>query len=138
MKTKILLLFICLFPGSCLVAQQARTQQARTQGPRPMDTILLKNWRPRSSVVVQATQVPKAKYPAIDIHSHVNARTPEEVAKWVKTMDESGVEMTVVLTGATGANFDKLVDLFLKPYPARFQLWCGMDITNIGKPEFSR
>lgn len=138
MKTFFLILFVSLFFGSGIIAQQARTQQARTQGPRPMDTILLKDWRPGSSVVVQETFVPKAKYPAIDVHSHVNARTPEEVTQWVKTMDETGVEMTVVLTGATGANFDKLVDLYLKKYPTRFQLWCGLDISSFGKPEFSK
>lgn len=106
--------------------------------PRPgaMDTILLKDWAPKTSVVVPETSVPKARYPVIDVHAHVNARTPEEVAAWVKTMDEVGIEMTVVLTGATGAEFDKLVDLYLKPYPDRFQLWCGIDTTNFDKPDY--
>lgn len=137
MKIFFLLSFICLFLATGLMAQQPRTQQSRNQGPRPMDTILLKNYKPRSSVVTQQTLVIKAKYPAIDVHAHVNANTPEEVAAWVKTMDEVGAEMTIVLTGATGVAFDKLVDLYLKKYPTRFQLWCGMDRTNIGKPEFS-
>jgi predicted TIM-barrel fold metal-dependent hydrolase len=143
MKLRNLLLIICLFFTSFLMAQegpaqQVRTRQARPQGPRPMDTVLLKNYRPRSSVVVHETFVPRAKYPAIDIHSHVNARTPEQVTQWVKTMDETGVEMTVVLTGATGEAFDRLVDLFLKPYPDRFQLWCGLDVSNIDKPDFPK
>lgn len=51
------------------MAQQARMQQSRTQQARPMVTILLKNWKPRSSVVTQETFVPKAKYPAIDVHA---------------------------------------------------------------------
>jgi predicted TIM-barrel fold metal-dependent hydrolase len=101
-----------------------------------MDTILLKDWAPKTSVVVQETSVPKARYAVIDVHAHVNARTPEEVAAWVKTMDEVGIEMTVVLTGATGAEFDKLVDLYLKPYPNRFQLWCGIDNTDFDKPDY--
>jgi hypothetical protein len=36
-------------------------------------------------------------------------------------MDEVGIETTVVFTGATGAKFDKQVELF-KPYSNRFQL----------------
>jgi predicted TIM-barrel fold metal-dependent hydrolase len=104
--------------------------------PGPMDSILLKDYAPRSSVVVPETSVPKAKYPTIDVHAHVNARTPAEVAEWVRTMDEVGLEMTVVLTGATGAQFDKLVELYLKPYPTRFQLWCGIDTTGIDKPDY--
>ena len=106
--------------------------------PRPgaMDTILLKDYAPKSSLVIPETQVAKAKYPAIDVHAHVNARTPEEVRAWVQTMDEVGIEMTVVLTGATGAQFDKLVELYLKPYPSRFQLWCGLDTRDNDKPDY--
>ncbi len=104
--------------------------------PGPMDTILLKDWAPRTSVVVPETSVPRAKYPVIDMHAHVNAKTPEDVSAWVRTMDEVGVEMTVVLTGVVGAEFDKLVDLYLKPYPTRFQLWCGLNTTDVDKPDY--
>lgn len=104
--------------------------------PGPMDNMLLKDWAPKTSVVVPETPVAKAKYPAIDVHAHVNARTAAEVADWVKTMDEVGIAMTIVLTGATGAEFDKLVDLYLKPYPTRFQLWCGIDAQDFDNPDF--
>jgi uncharacterized protein len=105
--------------------------------PGPMDAILLKDYAPKSSVVVPETRVTKAKYPAIDVHTHTSsARTPEEVADWVKTMDEVGVELSVLLTSATGAAFDKLVDLYLKRYPTRFQLYCGVLTTDIDQPDY--
>ena len=104
--------------------------------PGPMDSMLLKDYAPKSSVVAQRTSVPKAKYPAIDVHTHLLARTPEEVADWVKTMDEVGIETSVVLTGATGENFDKLVDLYLKKYPTRFQLYCGLLTTDVDKSDY--
>ena len=50
----------------------------------------------------------KARYPAIDMHSHPGAKTPEEVDRWVMVMDEVGVEKTVLLTHAHGAEFDRL------------------------------
>ena len=84
--------------------------------PGPMDTILLKDWAPKTSVVVAETSVPRASYPAIDVHAHVNARTAGEVADWVKTMDEAGVEMTVILTGATGSEFDRLASISTLPH----------------------
>jgi predicted TIM-barrel fold metal-dependent hydrolase len=87
-------------------------------------------------VVVPETTVAKAKYPAIDVHAHINSRTPEEVAAWVKTMDEVGVETTVILSVATGEQFDHLVDLYLKPYPTRFQLFCGILTTDFDKPDY--
>lgn len=47
-----------------------------------------------------------------------------------------GVERTVILTGATGPEFDKLIDLYLKPYPNRFLLFCGLDTHDIHKPDY--
>ena len=105
--------------------------------PGPMDAIALKDYAPKPSLIVTETSVTKAKYPAIDVHAHVNARTPEEVRDWVRTMDETGIEMTVVLTGATGDAFDRLADLYLKPYPGRFQLFCGIDTRDVEKPDYS-
>lgn len=105
--------------------------------PGPMDAVALKDYAPKSSVVVKETFVAKAKYPAIDVHAHVLAKTPEEVREWVRTMDEVGIERTVVLTGATGAQFDKLVELYLKPYPDRFQLYCGLDTRDIDNPDYA-
>jgi predicted TIM-barrel fold metal-dependent hydrolase len=104
--------------------------------PGPMDAVAVKDYAPKPSTVVPETSVPKARYPAIDVHAHVVARTPEQVKEWVRTMDEVGIETTVLLTGATGAEFDKLVDLYLKPYPKRFQLFCGIEGRDIEKPDY--
>jgi predicted TIM-barrel fold metal-dependent hydrolase len=105
--------------------------------PGPMDSMLLKDYAPASSVRVPETMVARAKFPAIDVHTHANnARNPEEVAAWVRTMDEVGIELSVVLTGATGEAFDKLVDLYLKKYPTRFQLYCGVLNTDPDHPDF--
>ena len=72
---------------------------ADQQAPNPSDaqkapehaspeTILLKDYRPKSLYKIPVNQVPKAKYPIIDMHSHAYAKTPEEIAEWVKNMDE--------------------------------------------------
>ena len=106
--------------------------------PGPMDGILLKDYAPRSSLVVQETFVPKARYPVIDSHIHVVGRSDEEVADWVRTMDEVGVETSIVLTGAIGSEFDALADSLIKAYPGRFLLYCGMDRTDIESPDYSK
>lgn len=109
--------------------------------PGPMDEILLKDYAPKSSVVVPETFVPKAKYPVIDVHIHnYPARgegdAREKLDDWVQSMDEVGVETSVVLTGATGDNFDRLVEFYLDPYPDRFQLYCGLVTDDIGSPDY--
>jgi predicted TIM-barrel fold metal-dependent hydrolase len=96
----------------------------------PMDAILLKDYTPASSLVVPRSEVKKARFPAIDVHSHASMsqiKTRADVDAWVKTMDEAGVEMSVVFTGASGAEFDRMADLFLGAYPSRFQVWYSPD-----------
>ncbi|MCU1260540.1 MAG: hypothetical protein JWO80_3425, partial [Bryobacterales bacterium] len=104
--------------------------------PGAMDSILVKDYAPKSSIVARETFIAKARSPVIDVHAHVNANTPAEVQAWVRTMDEVGIETTIVLTGATGAKFDRLVELYLKPYPTRFQLYCGLDTTHFDQPDY--
>jgi hypothetical protein len=79
--------------------------------PGPMDAVALKDYAPKPSLIVTETSVPKAKYPAIDVHAHVNARTPEQVRDWVRTMHETGI------------------------YPGRFQLFCGIDTRDVDEPD---
>lgn len=100
------------------------------------DKLLLKDYRPVPIHKIPVTTVPRAKYPAIDMHTHVYARTPEQIAEWVKTMDEVGIERTIVLTGATGERFDELARMYAK-FPGRFDLWCGIDRSGAGEPGFA-
>ncbi|MPZ18917.1 MAG: amidohydrolase family protein [Luteitalea sp.] len=111
-------------------------------GAGPMDGVLLKDYAPRSSVVTDETFVPKASYPVVDVHVHhyparAQGKSAEvTLAEWVKTQDEVGIQTSVVLTGATGSDFDRLLKMYLEPYPDRFQLYCGLEVTDIGKPDY--
>ena len=85
--------------------QQARERTAKEQAVRqsgPMDSILLNDYLPDSSMIGPVTKVAKARFKAIDVHSPIYARTPEETAAWVRTLDEVGIETTAILRGATG------------------------------------
>jgi predicted TIM-barrel fold metal-dependent hydrolase len=123
-------------PLSFLLALAALNLAA--QQTNPMNQILLKDWSPDSSLVVPETCVEKPRFPAIDVHMHVDFKTPEEIARWVRLMDEVGVETTVLLTEAIGEEFDRFVDLYAKPHPGRFQLWCGLDIRDFENPDYPR
>jgi uncharacterized protein len=103
--------------------------------PRPTDRILLKDYRPVSIHKVPVTQVDLARFPAVDMHSHHNAKTPEDVDRWVQTMDAVGVARTVILTGEHGAQFEKIAALYAR-YPTRFELWCGFDYTGYDQPGY--
>src|SRR6185295_5475871 len=96
----------------------------------------LKDFRPKSIFRVPDSTPKKAKFAAIDMHSHAFAKTDEELAQWVKTMDETGIEKTIILTGATGARFDSLYSKYSR-YPDRFELWCGFDLAGYKEPGWS-
>lgn len=99
------------------------------------ETLLLKDFRPKSVYKIPETVVEKAKYPVIDMHAHIYAGTPEQVAEWVKVMDRAGVEKAIVMTGDTGKEFDDTCAMYAK-YPERFEVWCGFDCTGYDKPGF--
>ena len=129
-------LLLCALLVFSAAAQTPQSGRGAPRGPGPMDSVLVKDWKPDSSLVVPVTNVPKARFRVIDAHSHPYARTAEDIARWVRTMDEVGIQTTVVLTGATGPQFDNYVELFLKPYPGRFQLYCGIDTANFDAPDY--
>jgi predicted TIM-barrel fold metal-dependent hydrolase len=110
--------------------------QASSRYNGPLNSVLLKDFAPKSTLVVEEHHPAKARFPVIDVHIHPSASTPEQVAQWVKAMDDAGVETIVLMSGAVGQNVDRLVDLYLKPYPSRFMLFCGMDTQNIEAPDY--
>jgi uncharacterized protein len=116
-------------PGSS-GAEKAREQASP-------EKILLKDYRPRSLYKIPVTEVPKARFPIVDMHSHAYAKTPEEIAEWVRNMDEVGIAKTIILAGATGQEFD---DIYRKyaVYPDRFELWCGFDYTGYDRSGFGQ
>jgi predicted TIM-barrel fold metal-dependent hydrolase len=99
------------------------------------ETLLLKDYRPQSIYKVPTTQIPRAKYPVIDMHSHPYAKTAQEIDQWVHTMDDVGIEKTIILTMTTGAEFDDIQKKYSK-YPERFEMWCGFDFADYRKPGF--
>lgn len=106
---------------------------AFTQDPTQLK---LKDYQPKSIYKVPITAITKAKFPVIDVHSHAYAKSDEELATWVKTMDAAGIEKTIILTGAVGPKFDSLYSKYSK-YPDRFELWCGFDINGFNDAGWS-
>jgi uncharacterized protein len=99
------------------------------------DNLLLKNYRPVSIFKIPVTQVEKARYSVIDVHSHPYAENMPQVEQWIKTMDACGIEKTIILTFFTGKQFDSVYAIYSKFSP-RFEVWCGFDYTGYDKPGY--
>lgn len=111
------------------------TSASSAKKPASPETILLKDYRPKSIYKIPVTEIAKAKFPIIDMHSHPYAKTPREIEDWIANMAQVGVEKTMILTMATGAEFDELYRKYSK-YPERFEIWCGFDFAGYNKPGF--
>ena len=114
---------------SCAVGVYAAEDKALPE------TLLLKDYRPRPIYNIPHTEIGKARHPAIDMHAHAYARTAEQIAEWVRTMDAVGIEKAIILTGETGRQFDETYEKFSR-YPGRFEVWCGFDYTGYDKAGF--
>ena len=114
----------------------AHPATAATQSKEPSpNTILLKDYRPKSIYKIPVTQIDKAKHPIIDMHSHPYAKTPQQIDEWLKNMDEVGIQKTMILTMTTGPEFDEIYRKYSK-HPDRFEVWCGLDLSGYNKPGF--
>jgi predicted TIM-barrel fold metal-dependent hydrolase len=118
-----------------LLGTQPLRAQTAADGTPP-DQLLLKDYLPRSIFNVPQTRVEKARFPVIDVHGHPYAKTPAQVEQWVRNMDDVGIAKVIILASAPGKAFDDAVALF-KPYPERFEVWCGIDYTGFDQPGFA-
>ncbi len=123
--------FALAIPSAAFAVDEKKSTAAKAapaSAPNPK-TILLKDYRPVSIFKVPVTQVQKAKFPIIDMHSHPEPKTDAEINTWIKNMDEVGVEKSMVLTMTTGKPFDEIYAKYSK-YPDRFEVWCGLDFSG--------
>ncbi len=125
-----------IFPLVLLAAVINCTVSVYSAEDKPLpETLLLKDYRPRPIYNIPHTEIGKARHPVIDMHAHAYARTPEQIAEWVRTMDAVGIDKVIILAGATGRQFDEIYGRFSR-YPGRFEVWCGFDYTGYDQPGF--
>lgn len=96
---------------------------AETQAP-PDTPLALKDFQPKSMLRVPEHEVARAKFPVIDVHTHLTRSdgtrflaTPQEL---LQVMDRKNVRMMVNLTGGTGAGLVNSIKQFETAAPGRF------------------
>ena len=104
------------------------------EGPAAAGPLRLADFRPRSMLHVARTQVARARYPVIDVHSHLGwtARSEKGVAfgedvtllitpaDALAVMDRKNVQAMVNLTGGTGRGLERSIAAFDRAAPGRF------------------
>jgi len=141
-RTSMLVLMLPLLlalAGTLWAQGQAPTAQKMEQ----KNTLLLRDFQPKSMLHAPVHNVYRARFPVIDVHNHVNdARTPDKErippAKVVEMMDNCNLQKIVILTGGWGEALQKVVDQMVKPYPDRFAVFVQLDWTNLDAPDFAQ
>src|SRR5882724_8130873 len=72
--------------GSAVFLLTSLLQATAAEPPAPNE-ILLKDYKPRSIFKIPETRVEKARYRAVDVHSHDYGPTAADAERWVNTMD---------------------------------------------------
>lgn len=130
---KLILFYRILFLGLLL----APALQAQSQEVRSVEELTLAEYHPKSIYNLPESSIVKARYPAIDMHSHPYLWDSVSISGWVQRMDSVGLQKAVILTYATGSLFDSLVEIF-DPFKGRFILFCGFDYSGYNQPGFSK
>ena len=90
------------------------------------------DYRPESTLVVEQHPVPRAKFPVVDIHSHVNP-TPQTIDQLVKEMDALNLRVLVLASNLSGERLrTTLATINASPYKDRFRVMAGIDFNNVG------
>jgi predicted TIM-barrel fold metal-dependent hydrolase len=108
----------------------------------------LPQYEPKSMLHVPEHKVPRAKFPVIDIHTHLSwndglggsgkisfPMKPEEV---LAVMDRKNIRTMVNLTGGYGPALEKAIATLHKPHPDRFIVFTEPWYAKVADPNYSK
>jgi predicted TIM-barrel fold metal-dependent hydrolase len=135
-------LLLAFLPGGFCIAQQTGIGYKPAANADSNKKILLKDFHPQPALHSAVHEIPRAKFPVIDVHTHTNDAMgigdrvdPKEM---VARMDRLNVKSIVILTGMWGDKLQAIIDSMVKPYPGRFLVFTQFDWSKINDPNFSQ
>jgi predicted TIM-barrel fold metal-dependent hydrolase len=136
-RSLVLFLLTLIMPPTTLAQQlgpgRARPRPGESRQPEfPPPTIV--EYHPRSTLLVPAHLVPRARYPVIDIHGHPPALLSDEAINRVgAAMDSLNLQ---VMVNANGSSGDRLVSQIAavkaSRYRDRFVMFTTLDLRVVG------
>ena len=94
------------------------------------------DYRPKSTVVAADHLVLKAKFPAVDIHSHQRVDA-DNIDRLVQEMDALNLRVLVNLSGGSGKQLKQNVEFIRNsPHKDRFRLFANVDFSGVGTPRW--
>ncbi|HEX6821399.1 MAG TPA: amidohydrolase family protein [Candidatus Sulfotelmatobacter sp.] len=117
--------------ASPLLTRRANAQAERPPAPKPLD---LSQYEPKSMLHVRESHVERAKFPLIDIHTHITVSTKSEAGvelaaerqylgtpeELLPVMERKNIRAMVNLTGGYGKGLADAVAKYDRAYPKKF------------------
>jgi predicted TIM-barrel fold metal-dependent hydrolase len=144
---RFVLVLIAASLAAPLVAQsgQGRGQTPGQIRPRPAQgrepefpPPNIREYKPKSTLVVPQHPVPKAKFPVIDIHSHQSTPiSPAEFDRVMKGMEENNLQILVNLSGSWGDRLHRGIEAVrASKYKDRMVLFANVNFRDGVGPGF--
>ncbi len=109
---------------------------ARAFSAEDIRDLKLRDWEPRSMLVVKETRVEKPAFPVIDAHNHLGG--VKDVAACLAEMDAAGVRTVVNLDGGWGDRLRQELARFDEAHPGRFLTFALIDFRGIDDEDWTK
>jgi predicted TIM-barrel fold metal-dependent hydrolase len=121
---------VMIMPGEECPAGMTLVRVGTCQPPDfPPPSIV--DYRPESTLVVPQHPTPRAKFPVIDIHSHVQP-TAQTIGQLVKEMDALNLRVLTINSASGQRLVDQLKVIQDAGYADRFRVMASVNFNNVG------
>jgi len=117
-----------------LILSLVITSCAQNQNAQEMT---FEEYNPPSTLVVPKTEITKAKFPFVDIHSHQFRMATQDLSDLISDMDAMNMGVMVNLSGGSGENIKNIMTNINENYPNRFVVFANVDFEGVGNPGWS-
>ena len=135
--------------GASLGSRRA-TAAPQEAPPAAKGSLLLSEFEPKSMLHVQETPIERARFPVIDVHTHVTFRAkqtggvsqgeainiPAPPGEILPAMDRRNIRIMVNLTGSSGDGLKQAIQTFHTPHPDRFLIFTEPSWDRVAEPGY--
>jgi predicted TIM-barrel fold metal-dependent hydrolase len=135
--------------ASPLLTARANEQAESPPAPKPLD---LSQYEPKSMLHVSESHVERAKFPLIDIHTHISASTKSEAGvalaaerqylgtpqELLAVMERKNIRAMVNLTGGYEKGLAETVVRYDRAYPGRFYTFAEPSYSRLNERDYPK
>ena len=129
-RRALLLLTVCTAPVACDAQQRRPGQDRQPTIPPPSIT----EYKPQSTLVVPQHEVPRARFPLVDIHGHPpTLDNRETIERVIGEMDRLNIGVMVQARPSSGERLRSQIEAVREAgYADRFVFFASLDLQNVG------